>query len=252
VQITGMIVAMATTLLFLAGCGQAETSYMSPGKADGLTPVEQQKSGIIELSKEEARKLEIMNWGVADEKLAGGQIVLAPGNELTRTEKDAYKANLFKAGGADQQELEEVAQQEQRADGLMSWCGYHLSNVQYRGGGWLSSSPAGVSVGGPGPTNLNLEVSGGYSAMFSTNVGVSAEVVSAGVGYSVTASYSVSHVESLPVPSGYFARQEAYIMYNKHTWDVWENGCIFSGPAYKGNGASFRPNGGVYFRHMFW
>lgn len=210
----------------------------------GISPADAAKDGkknetVIPLTKEEVQQFERVNGATPDENTVGGMIVLP--KELSKEQVKAYKEKMLKP------------QKKQKAkddDVNALWCsGYYLSNVQYQGNTWYFPSQRLGSSEGWGPLNLSLTVNRSVSATFSANVNVSAEVVSAGVGYSVTASYGVSSSGSWNVPAGRYGRLEGYALHDKHTWDVWDDTC-FSGQVYRGSGESFKPNGGVFFKQV--
>ena len=229
----------------LSGCGPGEAPDALAQGGSGLAFVEP-RTRTIELSKNEAQQLEIMNGGILDENIAGGYIVLAPGNEMTGAEKDTYKKALLR------RPLEMAQEGGRPGDVNVSWCsGWYLSNVQYRGGSWYFPSLRLGAAEGWGPITLTVNVTRTVSATFSANVGVSAEVVSAGVGFDVNASFSVSTEGSWNVPSGVHGRLEAYALFDKYTFDVWDDDCGDPADTYKGNGAAYKPNLGIYFKKVY-
>jgi hypothetical protein len=93
--------------------------------------------------------------------------------------------------------------------------------------------------GSPGPMTLTL--SGTYSVAnsFSANVGVTADVVSAGVGFSVTWTASQTYSASTSVPTGACRIIKAYNTFNNYSFDVWQD--QFIGDPYKiGSGVAHR------------
>jgi hypothetical protein len=236
--------ALITTILMGTGCMMEpmddDSQYVDDQGASELVQADEGIT-VIELTKEEAETLEVNNGGTLDENIAGGTIVL--NNVLTEDEKAEYKANLL-----DPQSEVVLG----KGDVRSKWCtGYYLSNVQYQGNSWYFGSQRIGASSGWGPITLSVSVSTSVSATFSANVGVSAEVVSAGVGYSVTASYGVSSSGTWAVPSGTYGTLEAYALHNKHTWDVWNDDCGDPADTYSGNGQSYKPNGGVYFKKVY-
>ncbi len=215
----------------LSGCGEG-VSEQTVGEAQGT---------LIELTADQARQFEVNSGGVWDEKIVGGFVVL--NDTLTEEQKQSFKAEMLNR--------EPKAEQERAGDVQAQWCtGYYLSNVQYQGNSWYFTNKRLGSSEGWGPITLSLTVSTSVSAQWSANVGVSAEVVSAGVGYSVTATYGVSSQGSWNVPSGTYGRLEGYALHNKHTWDVWNDDCGDPADTYSGSGSSYKPNGGVYFKKV--
>ncbi|PTQ57883.1 MAG: hypothetical protein BSOLF_0394 [Candidatus Carbobacillus altaicus] len=93
-----------------------------------------------------------------------------------------------------------------------------------------------------GPATATMTVTESVSAKWSANVGISASVVNAGVGFDVTESYTVSDSYNINVPPGYVAEIIAHPIYNVVTFDVWYDPMI--GNPYKtGSGDAMKPIG---------
>lgn len=108
--------------------------------------------------------------------------------------------------------------------------------------GWDGTSPIGsTSINGPAP--LTLSINEGESATWSATGGVSASVVSASVGFSVTQSYNVTATGGpVNVPSGHRWSMVAYPTYSGDDFQVWVN--PFIGSAYQaGSGYAGKPIG---------
>lgn len=76
-------------------------------------------------------------------------------------------------------------------------------------------------VQGNGPTTIAIDLTRTVRNSFSANVGVSAEVVSAGVGFSVERSESVTYRSSAVVPSGACWTIRAYNVFFEYSFEVW-------------------------------
>lgn len=77
--------------------------------------------------------------------------------------------------------------------------------------------------GGPGPGSLTLSQTVSVANSWSANVGVSASVVSAGVGFTVTATVTKTCGYTAQIPSGQYARIDAYPVNQVNDFDVWYN-----------------------------
>jgi len=130
----------------------------------------------------------------------------------------------------------------------MWWCSfncYYIQNV-WRGGDTYSFV---TQVYGWGPSTISLSFTSAVSNTWSANGGISAGAVSAGLGFSVTQSQSVTYSNSVSVPWGYCWRIIAYNQFANYGYDVMFN--PFIGDAYKvGNGTASRFLG-VYYG-LYW
>ncbi|MDT3399180.1 hypothetical protein RKE29_21445 [Streptomyces sp. B1866] len=97
---------------------------------------------------------------------------------------------------------------------------------------------------GKGKTTLVLKISDSVSAEWSANVSVTSSTVSAGVGFSVTKTYTVDKETRYEVPKGKRGYVEAYPCYQVYTFDVY-NAYWDEKPV--GNGVAEKPVG-VYFK----
>lgn len=204
--------------MLILGCGNDVANDQTPVAAS-----EQR----IKLSRQE-----VLSMGFADDQ--GGEIV---GGEL-----------WFANGSTGTPGLP-LGVSSLSKDGSTSLCrGYYLQSVSYAGSGWYFSNRPIGSAEGWGPRTLNVTVSKSVTSEFNATVGISAGAVSAGVGYTIGATYGVSASSDINVPSGRYYKLEGYARYDKHTWQVWYDGCPVPGPnKYVGNGESYRPDGGVIF-----
>lgn len=227
----------------LVGVLFATTSIASASGSQPAHPAITAKQAVtfIELTKEEAQHYELLNGGHADATIAGGTVAYS--GKLSDAEKKQYKIDMLS--------MTRTSQPVQVSTVTPQWCtGLYLSNVKYLGNDYYFTNQRIGASEGYGPINLKVEVSRSVSATFSANYGVKAEVVSAGVGYSVTASYGVASSGSWDVPSGTYGRLEAYALHDKHSWDIWEDDCGTPTDTYRGSGNSWKPNGSVYFKKV--
>lgn len=93
----------------------------------------------------------------------------------------------------------------------------------------------------PGPSDYTMTVSEKVTASFSANVGVSAEVVSAGVGFTVTDEFAVSDSYKVSVPSGATWTVVAYPNLDVYRFDVYEP--LLLGHQKTGSGTALKPVG---------
>ncbi|MBH9966086.1 hypothetical protein [[Bacillus] enclensis] len=89
-----------------------------------------------------------------------------------------------------------------------------------------------------------MRVSEGVKAEYSVNVGVDAEVISAGVGFSVTGTFEVTGQQDISLSSGQQGSITAYRMNKTYSYEVWEDDAfsddyIETGYAYKPSGVCF-------------
>ncbi|MFD9221214.1 hypothetical protein ACFWDI_14640 [Streptomyces sp. NPDC060064] len=73
---------------------------------------------------------------------------------------------------------------------------------------------------GRGKTTLVLTVSKSVSTEWKSEAKIDAKVVSAGVGFSVTKSYTVENQTRYEVPKGKFGTVQAYPLYDLYTFNV--------------------------------
>lgn len=126
---------------------------------------------------------------------------------------------------------------------MWGWPYYFLHDVQ-PDGSYASTSPIGVDYG-VGPGTLTLSVSKGVSATYSDNAGVNASIISAGVGYDVTGSYTLTSAYSVQVPSGQEYELEAFPLFDQTSYQVWYNPVL--GSAYQvGTGTAAKPTSLVF------
>jgi hypothetical protein len=130
----------------------------------------------------------------------------------------------------------------------MWWCSfgcYYITNVS-RGGDTYSFA---TQVSGWGPSTISLSFTSTVSTTWSATGGISSGAVSAGLGFSVTQSQSVTYSNSVNVPWGYCWRIVAYNQFANYGYDVMFN--PFIGDAYKAGYGTARRFLGVYYG-IYW
>jgi len=126
---------------------------------------------------------------------------------------------------------------------------YYITNVSGPYEAWGTQYVA-KAAGGPGPTTIHMSQSTSISNSFSANVSVSADVVTAGVGFSVTASYTTTLQCDLSIPAGIYGAIEAYPIYNVYNYDVMYN--PFIGSPYKAGEGNASKAVGVFYLTYTW
>lgn len=101
-------------------------------------------------------------------------------------------------------------------------------------------------VQGNGPTTIGIDLTRTVKNSFSSSVNVSAEVVSAGVGFNVERSESVTYRSSTSVPNGACWTLRAYNVFYEYGFEVWEE--PFIGSDRKIGSGSARDFQGIEFR----
>jgi hypothetical protein len=123
--------------------------------------------------------------------------------------------------------------------------GYYLTNIRKIG----SITTKGPYVRGKAPAccsaTLTMNNSQSLSASWSANVGVSAEVVSAGVGFNVTATWQQNYSYSITHPAGTTYQIDAYNKFDIIGYDVWYDPWV--GYDYKAGYGDARKFMGVYY-----
>jgi len=129
------------------------------------------------------------------------------------------------------------------------WPYYYITNVSGPYEAWGIQYVAKVA-GGPGPTTIHMSQSASISNSFSANVNVSADVVSAGVGFNVTGTYTTTFECDLSIPAGCYGAIEAHPIYDVYSYDVMYNPA--SGNPYKvGNGSASKAVGVFYYKYTW-
>lgn len=130
----------------------------------------------------------------------------------------------------------------------MWWCSfncYYIANVSRGGDTYFFAT----QVSGWGPSTISLSFTSTVSNTWSATGGISAGAVSAGLGFSVTQSQSVTYSNSVNVPYGYCWRIIAYNQFANYGYDVMLN--PFIGDAYTAGNGTARRFLGVYYG-IYW
>ena len=109
-------------------------------------------------------------------------------------------------------------------DGAAWWCNcYELHNQSYGGhiDRFITSTRATNYTGQT--ITLSLSETHSVGNTWSANVGVTADVVTAGVGFDVTVSYDHTFSTSAPVPPGQTIEIDAYTGLERTNYDVYVN-----------------------------
>lgn len=121
------------------------------------------------------------------------------------------------------------------------WPGYYVTNVTTYTDALCGISQIGYTSG-PGPATLELRINTGVSATYNASVSISPSIISAGVGFNVTSSYTVTDVYTIWVPAGHVYDIIAYPLYDEATFDIMYNPVV--GAPYKvGWGYALHPSG---------
>lgn len=92
---------------------------------------------------------------------------------------------------------------------------------------------------GQGKTTLVMTVSKSVSAEWKSEGGISAGAVSAGIGFSVTRTYTVENQTRYEVPKGKFGTVQAFPLYDKYSFNATMGGIKKPGWAMKPVGVCF-------------
>jgi hypothetical protein len=106
--------------------------------------------------------------------------------------------------------------------------------------------PVVTMVRGNGPMTIAIDITRTVTNSFSANVGVSASVVTAGVGFNVERSESVTYRSSTTVPSGACWTLRAYNVFYEYGFEVWQE--PFIGSDFKIGAGTARNFQGIEFR----
>jgi hypothetical protein len=101
-------------------------------------------------------------------------------------------------------------------------------------------------VQGNGPTTIGIDITRTVKNSFSSTVSVSAEVVSAGVGFNVERSETVTYRSSTSVPNGACGTLRAYNVFYEYGFEVWQE--PFIGSDRKIGSGTARDFQGIEFR----
>jgi hypothetical protein len=107
---------------------------------------------------------------------------------------------------------------------LCVWDCIYVKNRRYV----RTIKPFVTMVQGNGPTTIAIDITRTVKNSFSANVSVSAEVVTAGVGFNVERSESVAYRSSTTVPNGACWTIRAYNVFFEYSFEVWQEPFIGS------------------------
>ena len=110
-----------------------------------------------------------------------------------------------------------------------------------------ADGPAVEGDGGPTGATLSMSQQGSVSNTFQANVGVNAQVVSAGVGFNVTQSWSVTYGYSVQVPPNKTYRIQSFHHYNGVDFNVWDDDCGDPADTLVGSGTAWSFNGTISY-----
>lgn len=105
-------------------------------------------------------------------------------------------------------------------------------------------------VQGNGPTTIAIDITRTVKNSFSASVSVSAEIVTAGVGFNVERSETVAYRSSTTVPSGACWTIRAYNVFFEYGFEVWQE--PFIGSDRKIGTGTARDFQGIEFRLSKW
>ena len=106
--------------------------------------------------------------------------------------------------------------------------------------------PIVTTVAGNGPMTIAIDIQRTVRNSFSATVGVSAEIVTIGVGFNVERAESVTYRSSTTVPNGACWTLRAYNVFSEYAFEVWQE--PFIGPDFKIGSGSARDFQGIEFR----
>lgn len=107
---------------------------------------------------------------------------------------------------------------------LCVWDCIYLKNRRYL----RTVKPFVTMVQGNGPTTIAIDISRTVRNSFSATVSVSAEVVTAGVGFNVERSETVAYKSSTTVPNGACWTIRAYNVFYEYGFEIWHEPFIGS------------------------
>ncbi len=129
---------------------------------------------------------------------------------------------------------------------LCVWDCIYVKNRRYL----RTIKPFVTMVQGNGPTTIAIDITRTVKNSFSANVSVSAEVVTAGVGFNVERSETVAYRSSTTVPNGACWTIRAYNVFFEYSFEVWQE--PFIGSDRKIGTGTARNFQGIEFRLTKW
>ena len=125
---------------------------------------------------------------------------------------------------------------------LCLWDCIHIRNTRYL----RTLRPFVTMVQGTGPVTIAIDIARTVKNSFSATVSLSAEVVSAGVGFNVERAETVTYRSSTTVPNGACWTLRAYNVFYEYGFEVWQE--PFIGSDTKIGAGSARDFRGIEFR----
>ena len=125
---------------------------------------------------------------------------------------------------------------------LCLWDCIYVTNMRYL----RTVKPFVTMVQGNGPTTMSIDITRSVKNSFSATVSVSAEVVTAGVGFNVERTESVTYRSSTSVPNGACWTLRAYNVFYEYAFEVWQE--PFVGSDRKIGSGTARDFKGIEFR----
>ena len=129
---------------------------------------------------------------------------------------------------------------------LCVWDCIYVKNKRYL----RTLKPFVTMVKGNGPTTIAIDITRTVKNSFAATVSVSAEIVTAGVGFNVERSETVAYRSSTTVPNGACWTIRAYNVFSEYSFEIWQEPFIGSDKKI-GSGAA-RDFQGVEFRLSKW
>jgi hypothetical protein len=129
---------------------------------------------------------------------------------------------------------------------LCVWDCIYVKNRRYL----RTVKPFVTMVQGNGPTTIAIDISRTVRNSFTATVSVSAEVVTAGVGFNVEQSETVSYKSSTSVPNGACWTIRAYNVFFEYGFEIWQE--PFIGSDKKIGTGTARDFQGIEFRLSKW
>jgi len=105
-------------------------------------------------------------------------------------------------------------------------------------------------VRGNGPTTIAIDITRTVKNSFSSTVSVSAEIVTAGIGFNVERSETVAYRSSTTVPNGACWTIRAYNVFFEYSFEIWQE--PFIGSDTKVGSGTARDFQGIEFRLSKW
>jgi hypothetical protein len=106
--------------------------------------------------------------------------------------------------------------------------------------------PLVTTVAGNGPMTISIDITRTVRNSFSATVGVSAEIVTVGVGFNVERAESVTYRSSTTVPNGACWTLRAYNVFYEYGFEIWQE--PFIGSDFKIGSGTARDFRGIEFR----